>query len=588
MSESDEIANILASFVSTSKNEILNYYDRCYAYIRDLFADKNIDLTFKTSYESEKVLTETITTMIKTTNIALSTIGISKKRISKEDEKFKECFTRDKEEYLTYNDYFINDIKTLVDQMLFEVLIEYIIDWDTSKIENLDLFDLLPRKFTDQLDQFKEDFITSTRIKRAINKEITTLDVYLNPSDLTIKGAPIVSPVETEVEVPEVPEVPIVEEKPVLEEVVPPELEDLKMMDIDEIKMSIKKSAEFSTTKIKETPSPPEMPEMPPAPVIPPTPEKPTEVKAVPIVEAPLMEEIQRDFLDYFGRFPSIDPNVASTFNINRANLINSKTLNPEFFDLENLYYYISILKMLNESIPFVQMEITEIAKNNINNNIFSSAKENPPDPINLFYGLAIFSEFGILKNQDIIDPLDIEMFLESELANFNSEKLHLNFYTFLCFKLLQRSGAIITDKSNHVSPILSLDISSLEAYNPILDTFEQLACIRILDREANLSHFKALYSERIKSLLKKDGAIKDTITDSSRALLILYLLDQQKQEFNMTQKILKYTASTTQFFSMNGGNQFNWMADKLAFTIELRMLYWGLLACSQYPPLLL
>ena len=50
----EEIANILANFSQSLRNEILQYYERCYDYIKDLFADKNIDIKFKTNYENTK------------------------------------------------------------------------------------------------------------------------------------------------------------------------------------------------------------------------------------------------------------------------------------------------------------------------------------------------------------------------------------------------------------------------------------------------------------------------------------------------------------------------------------------------------
>ena len=65
---------------------------------------------------------------------------------------------------------------------------------------------------------------------------------------------------------------------------------------------------------------------------------------------------------------------------------------------------------------------------------------------------------------------------------------------------------------------------------------------IRSLDPDANISHFKALYTQNLKALIGKNGSIKDTVTDSARSLLILFLLEQQKQEFSLSQKILKYT----------------------------------------------
>ena len=59
--------NVLSAICSTLKDDILDYYSRYYSYIKDLLADKSVDLKFKTSYESDKSIKQTVDTMIKTT-----------------------------------------------------------------------------------------------------------------------------------------------------------------------------------------------------------------------------------------------------------------------------------------------------------------------------------------------------------------------------------------------------------------------------------------------------------------------------------------------------------------------------------------
>jgi len=172
-------------------------------------------------------------------------------------------------------------------------------------------------------------------------------------------------------------------------------------------------------------------------------------------------------------------------------------------------------------------------------------------------------------------------------MRKFLPQRMHLNFYNLLSFNILKRSGAIITDKNQLLNPILGLDLTSIEEYDPVLDIYEQLMCIKLLDAEANISHFKAIYSQNLKTLMGQDGSIKQTITDSARALLIIDLLDLKKQEFSVSQKILRYVVTGTKFFNLDFNKDFNWQAESLGYKVELRMLFWALLASSQYQPII-
>jgi hypothetical protein len=87
-----------------------------------------------------------------------------------------------------------------------------------------------------------------------------------------------------------------------------------------------------------------------------------------------------------------------------------------------------------------------------------------------------------------------------------------------------------------------------------------------------------------LKKILTKNGAIDDLITESARTLLIINLLNLKNQESVMCSRLLNFIITSTSFFSLENINKdFNWRIDKLAYKIELRMLFWALLACTQY-----
>ena len=467
----EEVAPILESFIQLFKDEIYNFYNRTYSYIKDILSEKEVNLEKKTAQDSEKTRQKNIETMLNAIKLAFMTIGVPKKKLAESMKQFNGLTKKKTDDYPDYNSYFERDLKDYIDQILFNILFEYLIDLDTKKMENLDLFDLLPRGFINRLKKFKQDKITSSEIREAIKEHILEIKDSVVPSNFLTEKEEKVYKRDTIVKTATPEILKKFEEEKKLLKVAPPK----PKVSIQEL---IPKKLKFKLPK------------------------KP------------------KLFLDYIGSFSPINPDIINEFNIDKANLINSKDLNPEFLNLENLFYFITILRMLNIELFLNPKEIIEITQNYVNGKIFSASKESTPDPINNFFGLAILSELNLLYNEkfEFIDLMDIQMFLESELKDFIPEKLHLNFFTILCLKVLEKSGGIIAAKTHLINPILSLDILSnlenIKEYNPVLDILEHLASIKLLDKNANLSHFRSLYMGKIKKLATANGSINDTITD--------------------------------------------------------------------------
>ncbi len=303
------------------------------------------------------------------------------------------------------------------------------------------------------------------------------------------------------------------------------------------------------------------------------------------------IEKIENDskektniFLDDIGNLPSVDPNIINRFKINTVNLLNSRIINPAFLDLESSYYYISILKMLGIEFPFTSTEIVGILKNYISNKVFSYSKNSVPDPINIFYGLAITTELDLIHNIDIINLQAIKEFLIAEFKIFIPEKLKLNHYTLQSLKILEKSGIIPLNKEYLLSHVLGLDLLNIERFNPVLDIYNYIGFFKILDRKINTSKFNTLYINELKKDLTQKGSIDDLVTNSAKTLLILSLLDMKNQESILSSRLLNFIIKSTEYFSLeNLDKDFNWRIDKLAYKIELRMLFWSLLACTQY-----
>ena len=542
-----EITDIFTDFFALMRDDILEYYQKSYSYLKDLIMYKKIDLNKKIDTKSERNLISNLRKMLKAIKTGLNTIGVSMDKLNESQNDFVESLNKDRTEIHDYNSYFQIYLTNYVNKILFDILIDYLLEVDVKKLENVNLFDLLPPYFVSKLDEFKKKYFNTPNIIKMFKQQ--RLDNYINFADLSIKSK-------------KTPELDILTQ---LREAKQDIIKTLKTPKKDLIKSSMVSMVNAAISKQKTTP-----------------------IKLNTQVEHDLYVELRSGtFLDNFGHFSSIQTDIVNRFKIEKVNLINSKVLNPNFFDLENLYYYTSILKMLNLEFPFTNIEILEIVKNFINGRIFSSSKEEVPDSKNIFYGLALFSELNLLDKTDLVDLQEIENFLKSEIEDFIPEKLELNLHSILCLSFIAKRQKIAINRNLILDLLLKTNLLNLENFKPILDIYNHLALLKLLDKNISLKLFETPYINEIKKLMTSNGSINDLITDSARVLLIFDLFKLKDQEPEICSKLLNCILSTTDFFNIENLDQnFNWRNDKLGFKIELEMLYWALLASSQYTPM--
>ena len=241
---------------------------------------------------------------------------------------------------------------------------------------------------------------------------------------------------------------------------------------------------------------------------------------------------------------------------------------------------------MLNLEFPFTNNEIIEMLKNFIHGWVFSSSKDNLPDAINIFYGLVIYSELDLINRTDLIDLQEIENFIRSELVNFIPEKLELNLHSFLCLRLITTIQKKVLERKLNLEPIFELNLLEMENFKPTLDIYNHLITLKLLGKEANINNLKTDYANEIKNLILDNGSVSDLVTESARALLIFSLLNLKDQEPELCSNLLNFILNKTSFFFIeNVDRDFNWRSDKFCFKIELEILYWALLASSQFAP---
>ncbi|MFX1462243.1 MAG: hypothetical protein ACFFBF_04260, partial [Promethearchaeota archaeon] len=192
--------------------------------------------------------------------------------------------------------------------------------------------------------------------------------------------------------------------------------------------------------------------------------------------------------------------------------------------------------------------------------------------------------ELDLFNKTNIIDIFEIEKYLKSYLADFIPEKLEMNLYALLSLKLMQKMSKILISKEMIKKLIYNLNVLNLQEFIPTFDMYNHLASIKLLDREANLHQFKSNYINEIKKLILSNGSVNEIISDSARALLIIDLLNLKEQESDLCSNLLNFIFNRIHFFDPENLNiDFNWRKDKLGYKLELRMLFWALLANSQY-----
>jgi hypothetical protein len=534
----ENISKILSELTNQLKPEILDYYNKCYTYIKDLYSYKNIDVSKNLSDLPDNLVEQTIYVIISATNSALNTIGIPFQELSTETNIFNDVFKIQKEIYSDYNSFFELSLKLYINQYLFKSIFEYLLGIDDEKIKNLDLFDLLPKNFLMKVNQIKSQNENYFEDKEYLKKIIENFNKFYDATNFSINQENL---------------------KELSRKIQEDSSDDILKQLAEAKKENIEVLGKSLLTDVKTN-------------------------NQVQIDKKNEVIQISTNFLEYFGNFPQLDQEIIGNLNINVKDLINSSDILFSFLDLENIFYFLSILRMLGKQLPFTQEEILKVLNNFVSGKVFSTGKYHKPNPISNFFGLSILSELGLINRTEVIDPLDIEMFLENELKNFLPEKISLNFFTLLSLKILERNGGIIIDKTKLLKPLIELDLFNLENKSFPVDMLYHIGLLKMIDKNISLNIFKNPYNTEIKKLISPTGLINNNLTDTARALLIYDLLELRTDEFSTTNTLLNNIISYSHFFEeADFKEDFNWMKNKLAFKVELRMLFWTLLAFLQF-----
>jgi len=573
----EDISQILTEFLTLFRNEILEYYKLTNSYLKDLVGYKNIDLATQIHTVSEGIKNNTYEKILKAIKTGLNTLGIPITKLNESQNNFLKFAVGRSSEFPTYNSYIDFYQRNYTNKLLFEILLEYLLDIDSNKIQNLKLFDLLPQRFLEKLSEFKERNLSNSQIKEALTLQNYT--EYIDFSNLRIKkNTPIKQADPTKVLMKEKEK-----EKDILlllQEAKEANIKTLetpkkdiisskKSLEKDILSKEKKSHLDFSIQK-QQTKAV----------------SKDIKIERGSPIRIPSLKR-RETLLDSFGNFQPLHQEIMNKFEIDKVSFLNSRVRNANYMDLENLFYYISNLRMLNIDNPFSTIEILEILKNFVHENIFSSSKDKLPDAKSIFFGLAIITQLNLTESIDFINIEEIKKFIDANLKDFLPEKVESNLYSLLSLKIITPEGFTKIDNSKALDPIKNLDVTRLGNNKPIRDIFNHLALLILLNMENKISEIKIPYFNKLKKLIASNGSINNLYTDSTKALLIIDLLELKELKPDICSDLLNYLMKSTTFFSLaNLKKEFNWRNHQLGYKIELKMLFWALFASSRYTPL--
>ncbi|TET02179.1 MAG: hypothetical protein E3J90_02725 [Promethearchaeota archaeon] len=524
----NEIVNIVSNIIDFLNDDVFNLYRIYESYVRDLIISKKVNISAIIDNETEEEISNTIFQIISATNSAFVTIGVSKNKIMSNQNLFQNAFLSQRNIFTNYLSFLQLGLKDYINKHLFVIIIEYIIDAEDKILENLDLFDLLPRDFLSNLRILRKKYVISEESKKRFKIFCNEIESYFNPSNLTFNK------IDFEIQGPK---------EDLSEDIILKRLQDARVDNLEVLQHPTNREREEGSASQIES------------------------------------QSLLSNFLD----FPTVSHSILEKIRVDVKQLINFVNSSPEFLDLENLFYSINIIKMLGLRNQLEPGYIKNIMSNYINGGVFSTGRYHIPNPMSVFYGLSILHELNLL-NGEIIDLLNIEMFLENELNNFVPENIILHFFTILCFKMLEKTGGIITDKKYLLEPLAKVDVFNLEGFKPASDIFYFLGLISLLDKNVSFNNFREPYLSALKNKISANGSLNENITETARGLLSLQLLGLQDKELNIISGFLNFLNQNVNMFKDESNfAEFDWKNDKIAFKIELRMLFWVLLAFSQY-----
>ena len=525
----------IEKFIHGNSKSIFKYFDRCDSYFIDLVISKGVLINSNINFESIEESKKTINVMIDFINSGLITIGFPSKSLGMPSEIYDKFLKNAIKSYKNYLDVFNFSLKNYINTYLLIALLEFIAGQNSNKLENLDLFDLIPQGFLKNLKEFKKKNPILEDDQPYVKEFIRKIESYFDTSTLKFKVKDFELILEEEV----------LDESDILQKLKLAREENLGVLHNNKNNMD----ANISQPNLTY------------------------------LETGPIKKQEEFKLLKQFQNFSPLSNDIIANFNIPQQNFDDIIMYNYKQCDLEDLFYIVSIYKMIGRKMPLNQELIENIVRNYVNGKTFSTGKYHIPNPISIFYGLALFSQLESIRNSTVIDLLDIEMNLENELVYFNPKNTYLNFYIIMSLKLLERSGGTIKNKEYLLDSLMNYEIEIIEDFKPYNDLFFYIASMKAISPELDVKPLKQKFDNILQECILTNGSVNNNLTDTARTILIFHMLGVNKGDNDLISTQYDYLLKNLTFFNNDANNEFNWKFSKLALKVELRMLFWSLLA---------
>ena len=534
----ERITNIFRTLDEVLKKELINFFDNIQSHYLEVFKQQNINLN-QIIESNEKYLEDPILEkIVNLINSFLLEIKVSSDEIKTFKQVIYDYIIKYDLHFSNYNTIFEFLRKRYVNVIILKLILDYLFNLDEKLINNSHIRELLPENFLEKLNQIRGNLnIEKSELKFINNNNI----------DLNFLIEEFCSNLEEKKEVKDLDILARLRQA-----------REANLEIIDNISSNGMEKINNDLTKIEDI-----------------------KIKSTTVV----IESPKRLYFEHFGDLPTINNNSIPRLNINLKNILEFDFIeNIKLFDLENLYYYVNIQKILGNIQSISKEGIINFLRNYINGTVFSTSRFHVPNPISNVHGLSIISELNMTNMVDFIDLLDIEMFFEDELEHFVLEKLFLNLHSLLGLMYLKKIGCEISDKSHLITPLKKINILNLEKRNLPLDILCQLTSIKLLDKEHDLTVFKKPYIHILKREMRPNCLVNDCLMDSIRTLIIFDLLELKIEESQVISDLLtRIFKNAHLFFDFKPTDTFSWRNDQLALKIELRTFFWYLILMLQF-----
>ncbi len=264
----------------------------------------------------------------------------------------------------------------------------------------------------------------------------------------------------------------------------------------------------------------------------------------------------------------------------------NPITRPPEFVEksLKILYKLEIIEKMLRLKPYYDTNKLETICRKFLKRNGtgFGDLKNQDPDIVNTFYGLALYDQNDMM---DRLDIYKIHDYLLAEIKLFAPFNIYNNTHLFMCLEILEKHGIQMMLYDSIKTQILSYEYSLHEEFNILLDTFYVVHALKILDPSLKLEKIKDEYIKKVKLEVENDGSIEGVITKSAIVLITMGLLDLFNDEYEICKKLIDFIMEQGNFFdSTLEVTNVEW-GKEFGFEIEIGITYLGLLSLMIFDP---